>query len=105
MKNLIKNPSFEFLSNENGTVTIFDTDMTIIYNVDNTGKTILSFLDEAISENSLESCLSKVFSNINFDELHDFLHTLCRRKSEYPLYRPPHSSRCRRRWHSAESAE
>lgn len=76
MKKLIKNPSFEFLTNENGTVTIFDEDMTVIYNIDNIGKIILSYLNEPISQNSLEAHLLEIFSNMNFNELNDFLQAL-----------------------------
>ncbi|MBQ6687471.1 MAG: hypothetical protein IJN03_02995 [Bacilli bacterium] len=76
MIKFIKNPAFEFIYNENDTVTIFDEDMTVIHSLDDIGKIILEFFNKEIAEEFLKLELCKIFNNINHDELNDFLNEL-----------------------------
>ena len=73
MKKIVKNPSFEFIINENDTITVFDEDMTVIHNLDDKGKIILGLLEKPADEELLKEEISKVFVNVNFSEFNDFM--------------------------------
>lgn len=73
MKKIVKNPTFEFIINENDTITVFDEDMTVIHNLDDIGKIILGLLEKPTDEELLKEEISKVFVNVNFSEFNDFM--------------------------------
>lgn len=73
MKKIAINPAFEFIYNENDTVTIFDENMTVIYSLDNIGTSILRLLEKPINEKSLLEKARKRFSNVNIIEFNDFI--------------------------------
>lgn len=76
MKKIVKNPAFEFIINENDTITVFDEDMTVIHNLDDIGKIILGLLEKPTDEELLNEEICKIFSNVNFSEFNDFLKEL-----------------------------
>ena len=80
MKNYIKNSAFEYIYNENDTITIFNEDMTEIHSLDKVGKTILELFSEAINTESMQLKLSDIFFNINYDELNNFVSVLKEKK-------------------------
>lgn len=73
MKKIVKNPTFEFIINENDTMTVFDEDMTVIHNLDDIGKIILGLLEKPTDEELLVEEISKAFVNVNFSEFNDFI--------------------------------
>lgn len=80
MRKIVKNPTFEFIVNENGTVTVFDENMTVIHNVDDIGKIILDLLENPMDENSIIEEVDKVFCHVNYSELTDFIKELIDRQ-------------------------